>query len=283
LPSTTDAATTNAATTKDPPMTNTNGGPAVALARGGIEMPLLGFGTWQATGGRAYDAVRVALETGYRHIDTATMYRNEREIGRALRDGGVPRDSVFLTTKLPPGNAGREDRTLAASLEGLGVDQVDLWLIHWPPNGQARPETWKAMLHARDEGRTRTVGVSNYRVRQIDELIRATGEAPAVNQIPWSPARYDPGVVKAHRERGVVLEGYSPLRDTDLSDPVLVEIAAAHGKTPAQVVLRWHVEHEIVVIPKSVTPARIRENFEILDFSLSPDEVARIDGLSRAR
>jgi len=264
-------------------MTNTNGGPTVTLARGGIEMPLLGFGTWQATGQRAYDAVRVALETGYRHIDTATMYRNERELGRALRDSGVPRASVFLTTKLPPGNAGREDETLAANLRALDVDQVDLWLIHWPPNGQARPETWKAMLHARDEGRTRAVGVSNYSIPLIDDLIRATGEAPAVNQVPWSPARHDPAVLQAHRERGVVLEGYSPLRGTDLGDPVLVEIAAARGKTPAQVVLRWHVEHEIVVIPKSVTPARIRENFDVLDFSLTPGEVARIDGLSRTR
>jgi 2,5-diketo-D-gluconate reductase A len=263
------------------PMTNTNGGPTVAIARGAVEMPLVGFGTWQARGEPVYDAVRVALETGYRHIDTATMYGNEREIGRALRDGGVPRDSVFVTTKLPPGNAGREDQTIAASLRALDVDHVDLWLVHWPPSRQARPETWKAMLHARDEGRARAVGVSNYSIAQIDELIRATGEAPAVNQIPWSPAQHNPAVVRAHRERGVVLEGYSPLRGTDLGHPVLVEIAEAHGKTAAQVVLRWHVEHGIVVIPKSITPARIRENFAIFDFSLTPDEVARIDGLSR--
>jgi 2,5-diketo-D-gluconate reductase A len=264
-------------------MTNTIGGPTVALAHGDIEMPVVGFGTWQARGPQVNDAVRAALETGYRHIDTATMYGNEREIGLALRDSGVPRDSVFLTTKLPPSNVGREEQTIAASLRALGVERVDLWLIHWPPNRQARPETWKAMLHARDEGRTRAIGVSNYSIAQIDELIRATGEAPAVNQIPWSPAEHDPAVLQAHRERGIVLEGYSPLRGTNLNDPVLVEIAAAHGQTVAQVVLRWHVEHEIVVIPKSVTPARIRENFDIFDFSLTPDEVARIDELSRRR
>jgi diketogulonate reductase-like aldo/keto reductase len=244
-------------------------------------MPLLGFGTWQAQGRRADEAVRYALQVGYRHIDTATMYRNEAEVGRAVRDSGVPREEVFITTKLPPGRAGRERQTIGESLRELGTDHVDLWLVHWPPRDRALPEMWQRFLAIRDEGLARAVGVSNYDIRQIDELTEATGETPAVNQIPWSPFGYDSRVLAAHRERGVVVEGYSPFKGSDLRHPVLVEIAARHGKTPAQVVLRWHIQHEVVVIPKSVTPARIAENFDIFDFTLTEVELARIDALGR--
>jgi 2,5-diketo-D-gluconate reductase A len=252
--------------------------PAVTLRRGAA-MPLLGFGTWQARGRRAYDAVRYALEVGYRHLDTATIYRNESEVGRAVRDSGVPREDVFITTKLPPDRAGAERPTLEASLGELGTDHVDLWLIHWPPRTGARPDVWRQLLALRDEGLAREVGVSNYSVGQLDELIAATGEAPAVNQIPWGPTLYDPDVVAAHRDRGVVVEGYSPFKNTNLRTLALVEIAQAHGATPAQVVLRWHLQHDIVVIPKSVTPERIEENLDVFGFTLTDAEMARVDAL----
>jgi 2,5-diketo-D-gluconate reductase A len=244
-----------------------------------VAMPLVGLGTWQMTGARCQAAVRAALEVGYRHLDTATMYRNERDVGRAVRDSGVPRGEVFVTTKLPPGNAGRERRTLDDSLRALGMDYVDLWLVHWPPRDPALVPTWEALLAARDQGLARAVGVSNYSPAQLDRLIAATGQAPQVNQIPWAPALYDPDLVEAHRRRGVVLEGYSPFKNTDLRHPALAEIAAGHGVTPAQVVVRWHVDHEVVVIPKSATPERIAANFDVFGFSLSDEELAAIDGL----
>jgi 2,5-diketo-D-gluconate reductase A len=221
---------------------------------GAVAMPLVGLGTWGLRGRRGYDAIRFALEVGYRHIDTATVYGNEAEVGRAMRDSGLQRRDVFVTTKLPPGRAGRERETIAASLRALGTDDVDLWLVHWPPGGRARPQLWRELLAIRDQGLARAVGVSNYGTGQLDELIGATGEAPAVNQIPWSPPRHDPRRLAEHRERSV---------------------------TPAQVVLRWHVEHGIPVIPKSATRERIAANLDLFGFSLSDQEVARIDGLSR--
>ena len=249
----------------------------IPMTAGGA-IPVLGFGTWQATGQECYDAVRSALDVGYRHIDTATMYRNENEVGRALRDSGVARSEVFVTTKLPPERAGRERQTIERSLTDLGTDYVDLWLVHWPPGGEARPQTWQELLSVRGEGLARAVGVSNYSPAQVDELIAVTGEAPAVNQIRWSPALYDPARLAHSRDRGVVLEGYSPFRASRLDAPVLRDIAAAHGVSPAQVILRWHVEHGVVVIPKSAAPERIAANFDIWDFSLTADEVARLNG-----
>jgi 2,5-diketo-D-gluconate reductase A len=248
----------------------------------GVEMPLLGFGTWQIRGAAAYDAVRDALEAGYRHIDTATMYGNEAEVGRALADSGVPRDEVFVTTKLPPERAGRERATLDASLRALRVDAVDLWLIHWPPRRKSVP-VWREMIAARDAGRARAVGVSNYGIDEIDELTAATGDTPAVNQIRFGPSLYDPKLITEHRERGVVVEGYSPFKTTNLHDPVLTRIAAAHGVDPARVVLRWHVQHGIVVIPKSRTPERIATNAAIDGFELTDDEMAAVDRLAGRR
>jgi diketogulonate reductase-like aldo/keto reductase len=253
--------------------------PGVMLASG-VVMPLVGFGTWQLRGGQAYRAVRAALETGYRHIDTAAMYRNEKETGRAIRDSGLDRKDVFVTTKLPAQGAGRERATIAASLRALDTDYVDLWLVHWPPGGSAGPAVWRELLALRDEGLARTVGVSNYSVAQINELTEAADEAPAVNQIPWSPSRHDPKLLAAMRERDVVVEGYSPLKGTNLRSPVLAAIAARHDVTPAQVVLRWHVEHEITVIPKSTDAGRIAANIDLFGFSLDADEVARIDAMS---
>ena len=255
---------------------------SVELASG-AHMPILGLGTWAARGRSAVDAVLRALEVGYRHIDTATMYDNEEQVGEAVAASGVPRDEIFVTTKLPPGRAGRERATLEESLEALDLDYVDLWLIHWPPGGGARPDVWRRLLELQAEGLAREVGVSNYSVRQIDELERATGRLPAVNQIEWSPALFDRDVLEAHRSRGVQLEGYSPLKTMNLRERRLVEIAEEHGVTPAQVVLRWHIEHRIIAIPKSTNAERIAENAAIFGFQLTPSEVEQLDGLTRAR
>lgn len=225
--------------------------------------------------------MRHALDVGYRHLDTATAYGNEDRVGAAIRDSGLARGDVFVTTKLPPDDAKRARSVIDASLRALGTDYVDLWLIHWPVDGEASPSTWRELLAVRDEGKARAVGVSNYSPAQIDELVAATGTAPAVNQIPWSPFEHDEKRLAHSRERGVVLEGYSPFRRSDLDNPVLRDIAETHGVTAAQVVLRWHVQHEVVVIPKSATPERIETNFAIWDLTLSDDEMRRLDDLGR--
>jgi diketogulonate reductase-like aldo/keto reductase len=250
-----------------------------ATLPGGGRMPLLGFGTWQLTGDDARAATRAALDAGYRHVDTATMYRNEAEVGAALRDSGVPRSEVFVTTKMPPERAGRERETLQDSLRLLGTDYVDLWLIHWPPDDGLGLASWEAFLAARDEGLARDVGVSNYDLDGLDALAAATGVVPAVNQIPWSPLRYDAAVEQGHRDRGVVLEGYSALRHGTLEHPVVTGIAERLGRTPAQVLIRWHLDHEVVVIPKSRSAERIRENADVESFALPPEDVAALDAL----
>ena len=261
-------------------MTEAPAVPAVTLP-GGVTMPMVGLGTWQLRGRAGHQAIMAAFAAGYRHIDTATMYGNEADVGRALADSGLPRDEVFITTKLPSGRAGHESATLAASLRALGTSRVDLWLVHWPPPARKLCTVWREFLALRDEGRVRAIGVSNYSLEQIDRLVEGTGVAPAVNQIPWSPARYNAALLAGHRERGVVVEGYSPLKGTNLASPVLAGIAGAHDVSPAQVVLRWHLEHEIVTIPKSADPGRIAANIDLLGFSLTQDEVAEIDALGR--
>ncbi len=245
----------------------------------GGEMPLLGFGTWQLSGGDATRAAAWALEAGYRHVDTATMYRNEGQVGAALRDCGIPRDDLFVTTKLPPARAGEELETLRTSLKLLGVDGVDLWLIHWPPRDGPGLDLWKAFAQARDEGLARDIGVSNYTLDQIDQLAESTGVTPAVNQIEWSPLLFDAATLAGHRDRGVVLEGYSALRGGTLTNPVVVEIARRLARTPAQVIIRWHLEHGIVVIPKSHVRDRIASNADVGDFELAPQDVSALDAL----
>jgi 2,5-diketo-D-gluconate reductase A len=254
---------------------------SVELASG-TKMPILGLGTWQATGRSAADAVLTALEVGFRHFDTATAYGNEAQVGHAVAESGVPREEIFVTTKLPPSRAGRERATLEESLEALGFEYVDLWLVHWPPSGGARPDVWAGLLELQAEGLAREVGVSNYSLRQIDELEAATGRLPAVNQIEWSPALFDDAVLGGHVSRGVQLEGYSPLRTMKLNDPRLVRIADEHGVTPAQVTLRWHLEHRIVAIPKSTNSERIAENADAFSFELTPSEIEELDGFSGA-
>ncbi|HWH29599.1 MAG TPA: aldo/keto reductase [Mycobacteriales bacterium] len=250
-----------------------------AVLPSGAAMPLLGFGTWRLSGEQAVRATAEALSAGYRHVDTATMYGNEREIGRALAEHRG--ESVFVTTKLPPERAGRERETLEQSLEALGVESVDLWLVHWPPGG-AGVRVWERFVAARADGLVRDIGVSNYSVEQIDELDGATGVRPAVNQVPWSPRRFDAALLERHRERGVVLEGYSGLKDGVLDDRDVREMADRLDRTPAQVVLRWHLEHGVVVIPKSSDPERIRSNADVGGWRLDPDDVAVLDALGRS-
>lgn len=252
--------------------------PAARLPGGGT-MPLLGFGTWQITGPPAYDAVRTALDVGYRHLDTAMVYGNEEEVGRALADSGVPRDEVFVTTKVPP--HGEDPRkVLETSLQKLGTDHLDLWLIHWSEADSIHDNLWRVLREAKQAGEACDIGVSNYSLDQIDRLTDATGEQPAVNQIEWAPTLFDAEVAAGHEQRGIVLEGYSALKNTDLDDPVLRGIAEAHGVSTAQVLLRWHLDHGFVAIPKSVNPERIEANFAVTGFALDVDEVARIDGLA---
>jgi diketogulonate reductase-like aldo/keto reductase len=254
--------------------------PTASLA-GDVRMPMVGLGTAGLAGDDGYSAMRHALDIGYRHLDTATAYDNEAEVGRALRDSGVAREDVFITTKLPPDLAGEASAVLTESLRALGVDQVDLWLIHWPPDGRARVPAWRALIAARESGAARAIGVSNYGIDQLDELTAATGVVPAVNQIPWSPAQHDPALLAAHRSRGIAVEGYSPLNGTDLDDPALTRIADAHGATTAQVVLSWHLTHGVTVIPKSGSAERQRSNFRAGELSLTDDEVRAVDRLAK--
>jgi 2,5-diketo-D-gluconate reductase A len=253
----------------------------VTLDSGG-RMPLLGFGTWQITEQAAVTATAAALAAGYRHLDTATVYRNEGEVGRALRASGVAREDVFVTTKCPPHLGDQALDTLKRSLELLGTEYVDLWLVHWPAEQGAGVDLWRAFVAAREAGLARDIGVSNYDTAMIDEITSATGVKPAVNQIEWSPLLFDASVLDAHRERGVVLEGYSALRGGTLDHPTVVGIAERLGRTPAQVIIRWHLQHGVVVIPKSVNPERIRSNADVAGFELGAEDMGALDALGPA-
>ena len=249
----------------------------VSLANG--EMPLLGFGTWQIKGEDAVRATATALEAGYRHLDTALVYGNEGEVGRALADSGVPRGDVFLTTKSPPDRAGHGLDTVRESLDRLRTDYLDLWLIHWPGEGSSNSDLFGEFVEAREAGLVRDIGVSNFDGALLDEVTKATGLTPAVNQIEWSPLLYDAGQLADHRARGIVLEGYSALRGGTLTHPTVTGIAERLGRTPAQVIVRWHLQHGIVVIPKSVNPDRIRSNADVAGFELTAEDLAALDAL----
>ncbi len=246
----------------------------------GSAMPLLGFGTWQITGPTATEATAWALEAGYRHLDTATVYGNEAEVGRGLAASGVDRREVFVTTKCPPTLADRARETLEQSLEALGTDHVDLWLIHWTPDTGVGEDLWTDFARARADGLARDIGVSNYSLAQLDALEAATGIRPAVNQVHWSPLLFDADVLEGHRQRGVVLEGYSALRGGTLEHPVVTGIAQRLGRTPAQVLVRWHLDSEVVVIPKSTNRERIHSNADVDGFRLDPADLDALDALS---
>jgi diketogulonate reductase-like aldo/keto reductase len=244
----------------------------------GTEIPLLGLGVWQVPEGReCEDAVGWALEAGYRHIDTAQAYGNERSVGRALRDSGVPREEVFITTKFFPRH---QDPAAEAerSLERLGVEFVDLYIIHWPEGGPTW--AWDGMQRARESGHARSIGVSNFSIAELDELIAVADVAPTVDQVQFSPFEYRRRLLEACEERGVVIEAYSPLgTGRHLGDRTVAEIADRLGRTPAQVLIRWSVQRELVVLPKSTHRERIAQNAEVFDFTLSGEDMAALDAL----
>jgi diketogulonate reductase-like aldo/keto reductase len=244
----------------------------------GNEIPLLGLGVWQVRNGpECEEAVRSALDLGYRHIDTAQAYGNEESVGRALRDSGVPREDVFITTKFYPA---RDDPAAEAerSLERLGVDQVDLYIIHWPQGGPTW--AWPGMERAHDAGFARSIGVSNFNVGELGEVMAVATVPPVVDQVQFSPMKFRRKLLDACEERGVALEAYSPLgTGRHLSDERVRGIAERAGRTPAQVLLRWCVERNLVVIPKSTHRERIEENAQVFDFELSEEDMAELDAL----
>jgi diketogulonate reductase-like aldo/keto reductase len=241
---------------------------------------VLGLGVWLIPDGREIeDAVRWALEAGYRHVDTAQNYGNEASVGRAIRASGVPRDELFVTTKFLPSARDPEEEA-ERSLDRLGVDWIDLYLVHWPQGGPTR--AWRGMGRALESGLTRAIGVSNFDVRDLGKVIEAGHVPPAVNQVLFNPFNFRRRLLAACEERDVVLEAYSPLNHgEDLRHPVVVEVAERVGRTPAQVLLRWAVQRGVVVVPKSSRRERIVENAAIFDFALPPDEMATLDGLDR--
>jgi 2,5-diketo-D-gluconate reductase A len=256
--------------------------PQISL-RDAEKIPQLGFGVFQVPPTETTEVVMRALATGYRHIDTAAAYRNEAAVGQAIRASGLERHEVFVTTKCFNDDHGHEKakRALAASLERLEMDYVDLYLIHWPvPAHDKYVETWQAFVEMRDEGLIRSIGVSNFEPAHLERVIAQTGETPTINQIELHPYFQQRGLRHEHRQLGIITEAWSPLAQGKvLADPAIVEIAEAHAKTPGQVVIRWHLQLGNVVIPKSVTPERIEENFDVFDFDLSAAEMAAIDDL----
>ncbi|WP_040156822.1 aldo/keto reductase [Mobilicoccus massiliensis] len=255
---------------------------------GTIEIPQLGFGTWEIPDEEVTDCVLAALKAGYRSIDTAAFYGNEEGVGRALRQTEVPREDLFLTTKVW-NDAQGFDSTLAAmddSLRKLGTDHVDLYLIHWPtPAKDAYVDTWKALLKLRDEGKAKAVGVCNFKEHHLQRLSEETGEMPAVNQIEVHPYLTQAKLREFNRAHDIVTEDWSPLgaRLDIIHDPVIGSIANAVEKTPAQVILRWHLQIGSVVIPRSTNPSRIEQNFDLFDFELSDEQVQAIDGLDEGK
>lgn len=251
----------------------------------GVEMPWLGLGVWKVEEGQQVeDAVKTAIETGYRSIDTAAIYGNEQGVGRAIAGCGVPRDQLFITTKLWNENQGY-DTTLKAfeeSRDKLGLDYFDLYLIHWPlPKKGKYKETWKAMEKLYKEGLIRAIGVSNFQVDHLKDLMSDAEIAPMVNQVEYHPLLSQQELLAFCKSNQVQLEAWSPLMQGNLDLPVLQEIAKAHGKTAAQVVLRWDLQNGVVTIPKSIRAARIKENADIFDFELSPEEISKINSLNQ--
>jgi 2,5-diketo-D-gluconate reductase A len=256
--------------------------PTVAM-RDGEQIPQLGFGVFQVPPEETAEAATRALLAGYRHIDTAAAYRNEAGVGQAIHGAGLDRDDVFITTKCPNDHHGfdQAQRALKDSLARLEIEHVDLYLIHWPVPSQDRyVETWQGLIESQAQGLTRSIGVSNFQPAHLARIVDATGVTPAVNQIELHPRLQQPGLRREHADRGIVTEAWSPLaKGRVLDDPVIVAIAEAHERTPAQVVLRWHLQLGNVVIPKSVTPERIEENLAVFDFHLSEAEMDAIEAL----
>ncbi len=263
---------------KVPPITLNNG----------VEMPQLGFGVWQVPDAEAETAVAAALEAGYRSIDTAAIYGNEEGTGKAIARSDVPREDIFVTTKLWNSDHGYDSTLKAfdASLAKLGLDYVDLYLIHWPTPARDRyVDTYKAFEKLLSDGRARAIGVSNFLPEHLERLIGETSVVPAVNQIELHPHLQQAAAREYHAEQGIATEAYSPLGSGKgiLEIPAIVAIAQKHGRTPAQVVLRWHLQLGNVVIPKSVTPSRIEENIDVFGFTLDAEDLAAISALNEDR
>ncbi|MBM7775431.1 diketogulonate reductase-like aldo/keto reductase [Actinokineospora baliensis] len=260
--------------------------PAVAL-HDGTTIPQVGFGVWQVPDDVVGAAVSTALEAGYRAIDTAAAYRNETGTGRAIAESGLPREEIHVTTKLWNTDQGYDAtlRAFDASLERLGLDQVDLYLIHWPtPSRDTYVDTWRAFEKIRADGRARSIGVSNFHVPHLRRLFDETDVVPVLNQIELHPNLPQTELRAFHAEHGIATEAWSPLASGQLlSDPVIAGLADKHGKTPAQVILRWHVQLGNVVIPKSVTPERIRANVDVFDFALDGDDLISLAGLENGQ
>ena len=260
---------------------------SLTTASGAIDIPQLGFGVWQVPDDEVEAAVTTALDSGYRHIDTARAYQNEAGVGRALAASDLGAGDVFVTTKLWNDDQGF-DSTLKAfdgSMERLGLDVLDLYLIHWPtPAKDAYVDTWKAFRRLRDDGRTKAIGVCNFQVAHLERLHAETGEYPAINQIELHPYLVQEELRAFHAEHGILTEAWSPLASGGdvLSDRTVATIAKEHGVTPAQAIIRWHLQLGNVVIPKSVTPSRIAENIDVFGFELTDDEVAQITALDRS-
>jgi 2,5-diketo-D-gluconate reductase A len=258
--------------------------PSVTL-HDGIEIPQLGFGVFQVPPDDTQAVAEEALAAGYRHIDTAAAYRNEAGVGAAIAASGLAHDEVFVTTKLWNSQQGY-DSTLSAfekSLERLGMDYVDLYLIHWPvPTEDRFVDTWRAFERIHEEGRSRTIGVSNFRIEDLERLEREAEKLPTINQVELHPRFQQAGLRAWHTEHGIATEAWSPLAQGALLDEeTIATIAEGHDKTPAQAILRWHIQLGNVVIPKSVTPERIRENLNLFDFELSDEEMAAVARLDR--
>jgi 2,5-diketo-D-gluconate reductase A len=257
--------------------------PAVRL-NDGADVPQFGFGVFQIPTEQTVTAVRTALDAGYRHIDTAQMYGNEAEVGQAIAESGVAREEIFVTTKLDNGYHAYEAAlgALDESLRRLGFDYVDLFLIHWPRPQEGRyVETWTAQEKLKADGKARSIGVSNFTVEHLERLAERTGTVPAVNQIELHPQFPQAPLRAYHAEHGIATEAWSPIGQGGdlLQDGRLRALADGHGRTPAQIVLRWHIQLGNIVFPKSVTPERIRENIDVFDFELSADDMAVVDGL----
>ncbi len=249
----------------------------------GNAMPQFGYGVWRVTNEEAATAVGEAIKAGYRSVDTAAIYGNEEGVGEAIRAASVSRDELFITTKVWNNNHGY-DNTLRAFDESLGrlqLDSVDLYLIHWPVAGSdAYHDTWRALIKLKQDGRARSIGVSNFMVEHLRRLIDETGVTPAVNQIELHPRFQQKELRAFHAENGIATESWSPLGQGSLvTDETLAGIGRKYGKTPAQVILRWHLDNGLVVIPKSVTPSRMRENIDVFDFKLDADDIRAIEGL----